>query len=133
VADLRKAGVSVAVDDFGTGYSSLQYLHRFYADVVKIDRSFIAGLEDSEHTRKLVRSVIQMAESLDLQCIAEGIETEAQLDIVRALGFELAQGYLFSRPISAAELTDLLLDKTEFGWITPSGGGIDVPQTAGAA
>ena len=108
VAELRAAGVSVAVDDYGTGYSSLRYLHRFDADVVKIDRSFIAKLEGSEHTQKIVRSVVDMSASLDLQCIAEGIETPEQLRIVRELGCELGQGYLFARPLQPAEIAPLL-------------------------
>ena len=99
VADLRAGGVSVAVDDYGTGYSSLRYLHRFAADVVKIDRSFVAKLEGSAHTEKIVRSVVHMAEGLDLQSIAEGIETTAQLGLLRDLGCELGQGFLFSRPV----------------------------------
>ena len=108
VAELRAAGVSVAVDDYGTGYSSLRYLHRFEADVVKIDRSFIAKLEGSEHTQKIVRSVIDMSASMNLQCIAEGIETAEQLRIVRVLGCELGQGYLFAKPLQPAEITALL-------------------------
>jgi diguanylate cyclase (GGDEF)-like protein/PAS domain S-box-containing protein len=108
VAQLRQAGVSVAVDDFGTGYSSLRYLHRFAADVVKIDRSFIANLSGSAHTQKLVRSVVDMARSLDLQSVAEGIETPQQLEIIRALGCEIAQGYLFSRPVAPDRLTEML-------------------------
>ena len=99
VADLRAGGVSVAVDDYGTGYSSLRYLHRFAADVVKIDRTFVAKLEGSAHTEKIVRSVVHMAEGLDLQSIAEGIETTAQLGLLRDLGCELGQGFLFSRPV----------------------------------
>jgi EAL domain-containing protein (putative c-di-GMP-specific phosphodiesterase class I) len=109
VAELRRGGVSVAVDDYGTGYSSLQYLHRFEADVVKIDRSFVANLVDSVHTQKIVRSVLHMAESLDLQSIAEGIETLEQLEKVRALGCELGQGFLFSRPVAAGRITELLV------------------------
>jgi EAL domain-containing protein (putative c-di-GMP-specific phosphodiesterase class I) len=108
VSQLRQAGVSVAVDDFGTGYSSLRYLHRFAADVVKIDRSFIANLSGSAHTQKLVRSVVDMAKSLDLQSVAEGIETPRQLEILQALGCEVAQGYLFSPPVEPARITDLL-------------------------
>jgi diguanylate cyclase (GGDEF)-like protein/PAS domain S-box-containing protein len=108
VAELRAAGVSVAVDDYGTGYSSLRYLHRFDADVVKIDRSFIAKLEGSEHTQKIVRSVVDMAVSLDLQCIAEGIETPEQRRIVQELGCELGQGYLFAKPVLPAEIPALL-------------------------
>jgi diguanylate cyclase (GGDEF)-like protein/PAS domain S-box-containing protein len=108
VSQLREAGVSVAVDDFGTGYSSLRYLHRFAADVVKIDRSFIANLSGSAHTQKLVRSVIEMAKSLELQSIAEGIETPRQLQIVQALGCEIAQGYLFSRPAEPQRIAELI-------------------------
>ncbi len=108
VAELRAGGVSVAVDDYGTGYSSLRYLDRFDADVVKIDRSFVANVVESVHTQKIVRSVMHMAESLDLQSIAEGIETPEQLETVRALGCELGQGYLFSRPVPAAEISRML-------------------------
>ena len=108
VAELRRGGVSVAVDDYGTGYSSLRYLHRFDADVVKIDRSFVGNLAGSVHTQKIVRSVLHMAESLDLQSIGEGIETAAQMQIVRDLGCELGQGYLFSRPVPAEQISAML-------------------------
>jgi EAL domain-containing protein (putative c-di-GMP-specific phosphodiesterase class I) len=108
VAELRAGGVSVAVDDYGTGYSSLRYLHRFDADVVKIDRSFIAYLEDSLHTQKIVRSVMDMATSLDLQSIGEGIESYGQVALLRSLGCELGQGYLFSRPAAPERITELL-------------------------
>ena len=105
VAELRAGGISVAVDDYGTGYSSLRYLHRFDADVIKIDRSFVAHLAESEHTQKIVGSVLHMARSLDLQSIGEGIETHAQLELVRALGCDLGQGFLFSRPVPAEQVT----------------------------
>jgi diguanylate cyclase (GGDEF)-like protein/PAS domain S-box-containing protein len=108
VAELRAGSVSVAVDDYGTGYSSLRYLDRFDADVVKIDRSFVANVVDSVHTQKIVRSVMHMAESLDLQSIAEGIETVEQWQTVRALGCELGQGYLFSRPVPPDEIGRML-------------------------
>jgi len=108
VADLRAGGVSVAVDDYGTGYSSLQYLDRFAADVVKIDRSFVNNLPVNGHTQTIVSSVMNMARGLDLQSIAEGIETIEQLDVVRALGCELGQGYLFSRPVPPQEIPGLL-------------------------
>ena len=108
VADLRAAGVSVAVDDYGTGYSSLRYLHRFEADVVKIDRSFIAKLEGSEHTQKIVQSVVDMSAALNLQCIAEGIETPEQLKLVQALGCELGQGYLFAKPVQPSAILPML-------------------------
>ena len=118
VAELRDGGVSVAVDDYGTGYSSLRYLHRFAADVVKIDRSFVANAAESGHTQKIVRSVLHMAESLDLQSIAEGIETPAQLELVRALGCDLGQGYLFSRPVPAAAITQMLRTGADFTGLT---------------
>jgi diguanylate cyclase (GGDEF)-like protein len=114
VAELRAGGVSVAVDDYGTGYSSLRYLHRFDADVVKIDRSFIAYLEDSVHTQKIVRSVMEMATSLDLQSIGEGIETFGQLELLRALGCELGQGFLFSRPVPSDQISGLLREGVDF-------------------
>ena len=114
VAELRAIGVSVAVDDYGTGYSSLRYLDRFDADVVKIDRSFVANVVDSGHTQKIVRSVMHMAESLDLQSIAEGIETPEQLAVVQSLGCELGQGYLFSRPVPAAAISAMLADPTPY-------------------
>jgi EAL domain-containing protein (putative c-di-GMP-specific phosphodiesterase class I) len=118
VAELRDGGISVAVDDYGTGYSSLRYLHRFAADVVKIDRSFVANAAESGHTQKIVRSVLHMAESLDLQSIAEGIETAAQLELVRALGCDLGQGYLFSRPVPAAAITQILRTGVDFTGVT---------------
>jgi diguanylate cyclase (GGDEF)-like protein/PAS domain S-box-containing protein len=108
VAELRAGGVSVAVDDYGTGYSSLQYLDRFAADVVKIDRSFVSNLTVNDHTQKIVSSVLDMARGLDLQSIAEGIETVEQLDVVRDLGCELGQGYLFSRPVPPEQIPPLL-------------------------
>ncbi len=109
MAELRAGGVSVAVDDYGTGYSSLQYLDRFAADVVKIDRSFVSNLVANDHTQKIVASVIDMAAGLDLQTIAEGIETAEQLAVVRALGCELGQGYLFSRPVAPDVIADILV------------------------
>ncbi len=114
VAELRAGGVSVAVDDYGTGYSSLRYLHRFDADVVKIDRSFIAYLEDSLHTQKIVHSVMDMATALDLQSIGEGIETFGQVALLRSLGCELGQGYLFSRPASPQRISELLGENSCF-------------------
>ena len=108
VAQLRAGGVSVAVDDYGTGYSSLQYLDRFAADVVKIDRSFVSNLVANGHTQKIVSSVLDMARGLDLQSIAEGIETAEQLEVVLRLGCELGQGYLFSRPVDAEAISALL-------------------------
>ncbi|GAB3598572.1 bifunctional diguanylate cyclase/phosphodiesterase [Angustibacter peucedani] len=114
VTTLRGHGVSVAIDDYGTGYSSLRYLRRFDADVLKIDREFVGSLVADGRTEALVRSVVELAAALDLQTIAEGIETVEQLRACQALGCELAQGYLFSRPVPADEITALLLQGTGF-------------------
>lgn len=108
VSRLRAAGVSVAVDDFGTGFSSLRYLQRFAVDVMKVDQSFIAAMPAQARTVTLVESVIAMGHALGLQTIAEGIETRAQLQLVSLMGCQLGQGYLFSAPVSAAELAGLV-------------------------
>jgi EAL domain-containing protein (putative c-di-GMP-specific phosphodiesterase class I) len=121
VAELRAGGLSVAVDDYGTGYSSLRYLDRFDADVVKIDRSFVWNVVDSVHTQKIVRSVMHMAESLDLQSIAEGIETREQLEVVTALGCELGQGYLFSPPVAAEQIAAMLAEPATTWPVAPKG------------
>jgi EAL domain-containing protein (putative c-di-GMP-specific phosphodiesterase class I) len=98
----------VAIDDYGTGYSSLRYLRRFAADVVKIDREFGQSMATDVRTTALMESVMQMAAALDLQTIAEGIETVEHLRAAQALGCELGQGFLFSRGVPADEITALV-------------------------
>ena len=97
---LRDLGIRIALDDFGTGYSSLSYLQRFPFSKIKIDRSFISGLPSSEQSKAIVRSVIGLGRSLRMKVTAEGVETPAQLDWVKA-GCDEAQGYLLSRPVAA--------------------------------
>jgi diguanylate cyclase (GGDEF)-like protein len=96
--DLRRLGVRLAIDDFGTGYSSLTRLRLFPVDMVKIDRSFVAGLGSDPRDTAIVRGVIELAHALDLVVVAEGIERPEQLDELRALRCDLAQGYLFAPP-----------------------------------
>jgi diguanylate cyclase (GGDEF)-like protein len=108
VAELRDAGISVAVDDFGTGYSSLRYLRRFPADIVKIDREFVQAVVGEPRTAALVKSVVDMAVALDLRTVAEGIETVEQLGVIQSLGCQSGQGYLFSRPVEAGAIAALL-------------------------
>lgn len=108
----RDAGVQVALDDFGTGYSSMSYLKRFDIDYIKIDQSFIRNLAPGSEDRVLCEAMIAMAHRLGLQVVAEGVETVAQRDLLRAAGCDFAQGYLFSRPVSADRFEALLRDTT---------------------
>jgi diguanylate cyclase (GGDEF)-like protein/PAS domain S-box-containing protein len=102
IAELKQLGVRVALDDFGTGYSSLSHLRRFPIDVLKIDRSFIAGIDgDNRDERALVRSIVRLAHSLRLEIVAEGIERPGQLEVLRRFGAELGQGFHFARPMDA--------------------------------
>ncbi len=98
LGSLRRMGVRLAIDDFGTGYSSLTYLRRFPVDIVKIDRSFVAGLGSDPRDTAIVRGVIELAHALDLVVVAEGIERPEQLEELRTLRCDLAQGYLFAHP-----------------------------------
>ena len=101
---LKEIGVLLAVDDFGTGYSSLSYLQRFPLNILKVDRMFVAELGLQTGGDEIVSAVIELAHALDLRVVAEGVETEQQFDVLRALGCDFAQGFLFSRPVPANEL-----------------------------
>jgi len=105
---VRGLGVRFAIDDFGTGYSSLGYLKRFAVDTVKIDRAFIDGLADDEGDRAIVSAVIGLAHALGLRVVAEGVESEAQLSALVALGCDEAQGYFFAPPQPADDLHGLV-------------------------
>ncbi|WP_394789037.1 EAL domain-containing protein [Rhodoferax sp.] len=98
---LKNLGVHISIDDFGTGYSSLSYLRHFPIDTIKIDQSFVRHIHDDNGESKLVIAIIAMGKSLNLQVIAEGIETAAQLDYLQSQGCVQGQGYFFSRPVHA--------------------------------
>ncbi len=102
---LKRLGVRLALDDFGTGYSSLSSLHQWPVDVIKIDRSFVSQIDTSTHHRVLVEATMLVARSLGMQTVAEGVETPAQARVLAALQCEKAQGYLYARPLGAAEAT----------------------------
>jgi EAL domain-containing protein (putative c-di-GMP-specific phosphodiesterase class I) len=104
LGELKAQGVGVSVDDFGTGYSSLSYLRRLPVDELKIDRSFVHAATDDEDDAAIVAAVVLLARTLRLKVVAEGVETESQLGLLRSLGCDRAQGYLFSRPLPAEEV-----------------------------
>ena len=108
VRDLKRLGVRIAIDDFGTGYSSLAYLGELSIDVLKIDRSFIRRLSDEERDQAVPRAVIQLARSLGLSVVAEGVETDAQWSQLLRLGCSVGQGYRFARPMAPEALADVL-------------------------
>jgi len=113
---LKALGIKLALDDFGTGYSSLASLHLLPVDTVKIDRSFVSQCDTSLHHRALIEATIKVALSLGMNTVAEGIETEAQAAVVRQLNCDKGQGYLFSRPLAAAELEQWLTGMQESGF-----------------
>jgi len=106
--ELKQLGVFLSIDDFGTGYSSLSYLHRFPIDSMKIDRSFVCNMAESEDDLAIVTAIIAMGKSLRVQVIAEGVETHRQMELLRELGCHVIQGHLVSKPLAADELTALL-------------------------
>ncbi len=106
--ELSTLGISMSTDDFGTGYSSLSYLQRFPFDRLKIDRSFIDKMNKDEKSAAIVKTILMLGENLGIDVVAEGIETEEQLERLRMLGCRLGQGYLFARPVEAAEACDLI-------------------------
>jgi diguanylate cyclase (GGDEF)-like protein len=113
---LRRIGARLALDDFGTGYSSLAYLHKYVFDKIKIDSSFVRNIEENRTARAIVNAVVSLARTLEVETVAEGVETATQLDQVRDLGCSAVQGFFLSTPIPAAELAVLL----EQGVVVPA-------------
>jgi EAL domain-containing protein (putative c-di-GMP-specific phosphodiesterase class I) len=108
--ELRALGAALSIDDFGSGYSSLSYLKNFEVDHLKIDRTFVSELEQSEDDAEITAAILAMAQGLRLGVVAEGVETEAQLAYLRERGCEWVQGYLFSPPVALDQLRKLLTD-----------------------
>jgi diguanylate cyclase (GGDEF)-like protein/PAS domain S-box-containing protein len=104
LAELKRLGLRIAIDDFGTGYSSLSYLRDLPVDTLKIDRSFVAGLDQDQGSQAIIRAIATLAHELGLVVTAEGIETADQLALVRTLGIDIAQGYFFTRPVPPEHL-----------------------------
>ena len=105
---LRDLNIQLQIDDFGTGYSSLSYLHRFPVNTLKVDRSFVSRIGSDDENVEIVKTIISLAKNLNMQSIAEGIETIEQCEKIRELECEYGQGYYFSRPVSVEEIEELL-------------------------
>jgi EAL domain-containing protein (putative c-di-GMP-specific phosphodiesterase class I) len=118
----RRLGVGVSIDDYGTGQSSLSYLQRMPATELKIDRIFIAAMAGDPRNRILVRSTIAMAHELGLEVVAEGVEDEAGLELLREMGCDQVQGYLISRPIRAEEVAEFARVTTRLPSAGPAAG-----------
>ena len=106
--ELRAKGIRIAMDDFGTGYLSLGYLRSFPFDKIKIDRCFIKDIVTNADCKAIVRAVIRLSSDLGIATTAEGVETAAQLDLLRVEGCDQVQGYLFSRPVPAKDVAGIL-------------------------
>lgn len=116
---LKELGVRISIDDFGTGHSCLSYLRRFPIDVLKIDRSFVSEIGENEDSRIIIDAIISLARSLRLDTVAEGVETNAQLDFLLERGCHVAQGYLFGMPMPAEDITPLLRDLFDATVLSP--------------
>jgi EAL domain-containing protein (putative c-di-GMP-specific phosphodiesterase class I) len=104
-------GVQLSIDDFGTGYSSLSYLHRLPVDTLKIDRSFVNSVGENGEDSEILQTIVSLAKNLKMRVIAEGIETESQLNILKNLGCDYGQGYLMSKPLPKDAMEELLHKK----------------------
>jgi diguanylate cyclase (GGDEF)-like protein len=105
---LKERGIQLSLDDFGTGYSSLSYLHRFPIDTLKVDRSFINRLDGVDGDPVIVQTIVALAHNLGMEVVAEGVETEGQVERLKDMGCQFAQGYFFSRPVDGASASALL-------------------------
>lgn len=112
--NLNRLGIALSTDDFGTGYSSLSYLHQFPFVRLKVDRSFIAQMENDQKSEAIVRTILMLSQNLNIEAVAEGIETESQLEKLRSFGCRLGQGYLFSKPVNCEEVERLFNEGLDF-------------------
>src|SRR5437764_424544 len=118
---LRRLGVGLAIDDFGTGYSSLAYVKQFPVDSIKVDRSFVDGIDEDSREATIVERIADLAHALDMECVAEGVETRQQLERVRQLGCDAAQGFLLGRPVDASTFSARLHGRRQPTQIPPAG------------
>jgi EAL domain-containing protein (putative c-di-GMP-specific phosphodiesterase class I) len=109
MAELRELGVRIAIDDFGTGHSAIASLRRLPIDMLKIDESFIARLGPDSQANALAKAMVSIGEALDMHIVVEGVERADQVELLKAFGCEVAQGFFFGRPMDAQALTNVLL------------------------
>ena len=128
--ELKQLGVRIAIDDFGTGYSSLAYLQQFPVDVLKIDRAFVAAIASSPEAKALVHTLVQLAKSMHIQTVGEGIENEIQLEHLQAERCDAGQGYLFARPLTPETIERMLIGNR---LMRPHAIGADLHKSAGRA
>ena len=109
LTEIRDLGINIALDDFGTGYSSLSYLKQLPINTLKIDKSFIDNIVTNEREKAIVDGIIQLAQKIDLDVIAEGVETKEQIKLLKSMGCNQIQGYYFSKPLPASEIEEKFL------------------------
>ena len=115
--NLASAGCRIALDDFGSGYSSYGYMDRLMLHKIKMDRSFVSRLNTGPKALKVIKAIADLATSLELDCVAEGVETPNELEQIRSLNIPHAQGYIFSRPVDASKIPELL--RIHNGYVGP--------------
>lgn len=120
LAELKAMGIRLSLDDFGTGYSSLSYIHKLPVQTLKVDRSFVSVMHESDENRGIVRIIVDLARLFGFDVVAEGIETEADAYLLRALGCDYGQGYLYARPMAPAEAVRLLEDDPPWKHLIPA-------------
>ncbi|MCP3445964.1 bifunctional diguanylate cyclase/phosphodiesterase [Bradyrhizobium sp. CCGUVB14] len=113
IATLKAMGCGISLDDFGTGYSSLSHVHRLPLDKLKIDRSFVADINENPVSHKIIKSLTGLCDDMEIACVVEGVETRAQLDTLRRLGCDFIQGYYFAKPMPGAAIEDYLAKERE--------------------
>lgn len=113
ISELKSLGITISIDDFGTGYASLNYLKKFPVDVLKIDRAFVQDIISGESGVAMISAIISLAHALELKVVAEGVEQEEELHVLRKHGCEFVQGYFFSKPLSVTDFTNEIIEKME--------------------
>ncbi len=113
IATLKATGCGISLDDFGTGYSSLSHVHRLPLDKIKVDRSFVADINENPVSHKIIKSLTGLCDDMEIACVVEGVETRAQLDSLRRLGCDFIQGYYFVKPMPADAIGDYLAKESQ--------------------